>query len=164
MKILLNRLILLLGLALTVATLVLILVVPCEVLAEPNIAVVTPSGQRVHSIFEGLRRSSYARHVKGHRFDRDSRVQLKGGYPDEGLQAGYLPVQCTQCPSDSVCSGHYEKLVTSTGCVDPYGACPLPLNNAVTDTQTKPYSSGSYDSYCGVHCCLDAQFCTNNNP
>lgn len=125
--------------------------------------IVTLSGQTIASIFDGLKPSSYAHYKKEGRHSTRAIPQfLEERLGDEYLGARYVTTQgCGQCSPDTACAGHYEKLVDSSGCDDPYGACPLPLDNTETDTQNAAYSEGSYDSYCGLFCCVDEQICDN---
>jgi hypothetical protein len=129
--------------------------------AGTDARIITYSGETIASIFDRLKPSSFADYREFRSKQHNDSQFLREGFVGEQPEERYVPVQCTQCPPDTVCAGHYEKLVNSSGCVDPYGACALPLNNAVTDTVNATYSQGSYDSYCGVNCCLDAQPCTH---
>jgi hypothetical protein len=145
-----------LTLGLALASLVLML--PRRLTAASNDQVITCAGQKVSSIFEGLKPNHFLpasdteRH-KGRRQWLDERAF--GGY----MGAHFVLAQCSQCSPDTPCAGHYEAFHASTGCTDPVG-CPS-LENAYTNTTSAPYSSGSYDSYCGVDCCYDAQQCDN---
>jgi hypothetical protein len=130
--------------------------------AASNNQLITFSGQEISSIFEGLKPSQFILDY----LRRRNRAQREKWFLDERtggarLGAHLVLAQCGNCPSDTQCADHYQVLHNSSGCLDPLGACPLPLHNATTDTQNGTYSEGSYDSYCGLYCCEDAQECAN---
>lgn len=131
--------------------------IPYKSLAAPVPLIVTSSGDKVVSIFDGLRPSPYA-HYRGSRARRGP----SGDWLSERyLGAKYRTVQCVSCPSNTKCADHYQNIVNSSGCVDPLGACALPLHNAVTDSTKAPYNQGAQDSFCGEYCCEDAEDCDN---
>jgi ribosomal protein S27E len=131
--------------------------------------IITSAGQSIASIFEGLAPSRYVleyRDKKPRRTSRPWEERLeRGKLLDEGTAVQrfgprLLRVDCGTCPPDTVCSGHYEKIVACSGCcVDPLGCGQV--NNFQQDTQHEAYDSGVYDTYCGLDCCWDAQPCTN---
>jgi hypothetical protein len=135
---------------------------PDVLLAASNSRVVTFSGQEIASIFEGLKPNRFLlEYVPERSKARKERWRLEEGKLDAHLGARYIPVQCGQCSPDTPCADHYQVFHDSSGCIDPLGACSLPLSNATTDTENGKYSSGAYDSYCGQYCCEDAQPCSN---
>ncbi len=140
-----------------------VLVLPNALVLASDNYVITASGQRISGIFEGLRPNAfmleYAR--------RRSSARSEKWFLDERKLDAHLGAQLALacvgqgCPPDTLCADHYQKFDDSSGCIDPLGACPLPLKNATTDTTTAPYSQGAYDSFCGEYCCEDAQECDN---
>jgi hypothetical protein len=144
------------------ATLVLgfALMSPDALLAASNSRVVTFSGQEIASIFEGLKPNRFLlEYVPERSKARKERWRLEEGKLDAYLGARYIPVQCGQCPP-TLCADHYQKLVPSTGCIDPLGAS-LNLENATTNTTEATYRQGAFDIPCGEYCCEDAQDCDN---
>ncbi|MFZ0770925.1 MAG: hypothetical protein WCA49_22430 [Candidatus Sulfotelmatobacter sp.] len=138
------------------------LVSPDGLLATSNGRVITFSGQEIPSIFEGLKPNRFLlEYVPDRSKARKERWRLEEGKLDTHLGARYILAQCAACPSDTPCADHYQVLEDSSGCIDPLGACQLPLHNATTNTKTGVYSQGAYDSYCGEYCCEDAQECDN---
>ena len=138
------------------------------VLALPNALIlasdnylITPSGQMISGIFEGLRPSAIML-----KFSRHSRRAQSGGWLlredkiDWHAGAHYIPAQCGICPPETVCADHYQVIHESSGCSDTV-ACPLPLNNAATDTTTGSYDEGARDTFCGQVCCVDSYICPN---
>src|SRR5262249_19839654 len=115
---------------LIVAVILMSFAAPCTA-SQPTVQIVTASGEPIASVFELLQPSSFARFSKQ---ERSIARQLE--LPQEDILAGprLLRIQCPSCPSDTACSGHYELIVNSSGCVDPYGVCRLPLHTARTDT------------------------------
>ncbi len=108
--------------------------------------IIAVQGQRLPSLFEGLKPSSFAKASTERTAKQASRVGPAG-------------TECTTCPF-AVCAGHYEKIVVGTGCTDPV-ACTPPLHIAVSDTITQHFRDGSVPTYCGATCCLDAENCDN---
>ncbi len=147
------------GLALLV-----VLVLPNALVLASSDYVITPSGQRISGIFEGLRPSAFM--LKYAR--RRSSARREKWFLDERKLDAHLGAQlalaCVNsgCQPDTLCADHYQKFDDSSGCIEsPPGACPLPLKNATTDTTAASYSQGAYDSFCGLYCCEDAQECPN---
>lgn len=139
----------LVGLALTAAV---------ELHAAENTRTITPSGQRIESIFDGLSPSRFALE---YRFEwprpKGMHGLIEGKDIDEIFGANFVRVQC-QCPSDTSCAGHFEVLTPCSGCcLNPTGC--QGVNNFHSDTQNGSYSEGVYDSFCGVDCCTDANGC-----
>ncbi len=138
----------------------LLLMLPCKLSAASSEQIITPSGQKISSIFQDLK-PLVLEFVPSRDKARKERW-LSEELNLEGHLGAHLTMACSiTCPNDTVCSGHYEVIGDSTGCVDPLDACPLPLHNAHTDTVNGTYGEGSYDSYCGQYCCSDAQGCSN---
>jgi hypothetical protein len=151
-----------LSLALGLALASLVLMSPRKVQAASNERIITFSGQRIPSVFEGLGPSHFAEEsVSTRGKSREMSWLLEGTTLDGQLEAR-LRMACTTCSNDTSCTGHYEVLEDSSGCIEqPPGACQLPLNNAHTDTHNGFYDDGSYVSYCGQYCCSDAYLCSN---
>lgn len=141
--------------------LLVVLVLPNALVLASDNYVITPSGYRISGIFEGLRPSQFMLEYGRRRSSaRREKWFLDERKLDAHPGARYIPAQCGLCYPDTPCADHYQKLVPSTGCIDPYGGCQN-LENATTNTQEAIYSQGAYDSYCGPYCCVDAQECSN---
>lgn len=114
---------------------------PHALLSASESQMITISGQKISSVFEGLKPSKFI--LEYLRLQRDRRRNTERWLLDErkseaNLGARYLTVQCSQCPNTTVCADHYQFLDDSIGCVDTLGVCSLPLKNATTDT-TRPH-------------------------
>jgi hypothetical protein len=131
--------------------------IPYKSLAASGPRIVTSSGDKVVSIFQGLKPSPYAHYQSF----RSRRGPPGDRLSERHLGARYRTVQCVSCPSTTKCADHYQNIVDASGCVDPLGGCALPLHNAVTDSTKAPYNQGAQDSFCGEYCCEDAEDCDN---
>lgn len=136
---------------------------PYKAYAVVGTRMITPSGQSIASIFDGLSPSAFALE---YRFKSKSKRQRNVGHfleeslLDRHFGAHLIRVDsCADCSPDTACADHYQKLVPSSGCTSV--GCALPLNNAVTDSTNAPYDDGAYDTYCGADCCVDDYICPN---
>jgi hypothetical protein len=88
--------------------------------------VITLSGKKISSIFEGLTPSQfvldYVRHRRGKGRGQEKWL-LDGWGTDLNLGARYHPV-CAECPSDTKCADHYQVFHDSSGCIIRTGRVP----------------------------------------
>jgi len=144
--------------------------VPCRVQAASSPRIITFSGQKITSIFEGLRPSHFAPEFRGKDRNGEGRrpweERLRRDQPwEEGASgrrgARFVLAQCGQCNPNTPCIDHYV-VITSCGascCVNPVG-CGV-VSNFKIDTQHGFYHDGEQDTYCGLYCCVDSENCDN---
>jgi ribosomal protein S27E len=149
-----------LSLGLGFALVSLVLIAPCNLRAAANEQMITFSGQRLPSIFDGLHPSRFARYSVTTR-GGSRKVSWLLEEKTLGRHAGaHLRVACSSCGSDTTCAGHYEVITACSGCCTNSTGCPA-LNNFHSDTQHATYQDGEYDCFCGEDCCTDAGGCDN---
>lgn len=141
-----------LALGLVLASLVLI--VPCNLHAASNEQMITFSGQKITSIFDGLGPSRFAPDFAPKR-DKSRKTSwlllLEEKSLDGHLGAHYLKA-CT-C-QDSACFGSFEIVVPCYGCcTDPTGCGQI--NNYQTNTSKGTQGDQVEDEPCGPDCCDD---------
>ncbi len=146
---------LLLGLALVS----LLLVTPSSLQASYGEQMITFSGQRISSIFDGLSPSRFARYSAPAR----SRSPKMSGLLEERsldlhLVAHLVLAQCGQC-TPTACFGSFERQTDCYGCCTDPVACPSPLHNYKTDSKNNKPSDQVQDEPCGPECCDDFYNC-----
>jgi hypothetical protein len=137
-------------------------------LAIPTHAATTHSvigiqGQRLPSIFDGLKPSWFAAERMVPKPHIRSRRQRPLVQPDGPQQFGgrFVRAFCPDCPQETACAGDYVRIVElppGVGCSDPLG-CPTVNNFEVDPSDPSLVGIGEVDTYCGLTCCWDAQPC-----
>ncbi len=124
------------GLALLV-----VLVLPNALVLASSDYVITPSGQRISGIFEGLRPSAFM--LKYAR--RRSSARREKWFLDERKLDAHLGAQlalaCVNsgCQPDTLCADHYQKFDDSSGCIEsPRGPVRCHLRTPLQTPQPHP--------------------------
>jgi len=147
-----------LSLALGLSLISLVLVAPCNLHAASNEQMITFSGQKLLSIFDGLGPSRFARYsVPMRRGPRKMSWLLDEKALDGQLGARYILAQCGQC-NPVACFGSFDRATPCSGCcTDPIG-CPA-LSNYTTDSKNYDQDDQVKDEPCGADCCDDFTNC-----
>lgn len=122
-------------------------------------AVINVSGENLECIFQGLKPDPAFLMARGAPLQR---LRKSWNGIDVSPLPGFRPIQITEggsCPT-SVCSGSYDSVVPSYGCMFEYCAA----QNAVYDPNAG-CNAGTRDEECGdgTICCANAEMCWNVN-
>ena len=131
--------------------------------------IITHEGREIASVFDELKPNpSMPSFLLRQTLLREDFLQTrklipKGERIGGSTNACLLKTQGASCPPNTVCAGHFMRIVPlppGSGCNDPV-ACPT-VANAVSDPN-RTFSEGEKDTYCGgtCGCCLDAEECDN---
>jgi hypothetical protein len=151
-------------------TLALVALTTPRAASAASLEIITFTGQRIQSIFEGLLPSRYVLEYRGGGKPRqlnpswrgrlEGRSLWEGGAQPQASTARFLRVQdCgpTLCQIGQ-CFGQYDRAVPCYGCcTDPTG-CPS-LNNYQSDPTKNKESDQVIDEPCGADCCDDFNNC-----
>jgi hypothetical protein len=128
---------------------------PLGLYATSSYGIISPSGQSLSSVFEGLKPSTFLRPTQLQQY-RPVKRKWKG------ITSNRLPgvllvdiIGGRSCPGTEVCSGNFTVIEGSGGCLDCVG------HNFSIDFVNGPCFAGEQNAYCGEFCCVDAQDCFN---
>jgi hypothetical protein len=145
-------LVLVLGLAFGI----LVLMMPLRAQAASTEQVITFSGQKVPSIFDGLVPNHFALYVAHRRNKLHNLSSWEEKMTDLHLGARFLEA-CDTCQPTS-CFGSFERTVPCSGCCTDEIGC-NGVNNYQTDSKNNQESDQVQNEPCGADCCDDYANC-----
>lgn len=149
-----SRVSLLLILGLALASLA--LVMPLRVQATSTEQVITFSGQKVPSIFDGLLPSHFGLYIGRRRNKLRNLSSWEEKMSDVYLGARFLEA-CDTC-QPTACFGSFERTVPCSGCCTDEVGC-NGVNNYQTDSKNNKQSDQVQNEPCGADCCDDYANC-----